>query len=178
MDQTKQIEDLAERFIELEESGFDTDLEQVCRAYPELIEQVRSRVFEIRGDSVWGTPSDSIAAQSTIDHETTSDDLVTPPGADFDCPSIIGRYEIVSEIARGGMGAVLMAKDLEFDRPLAIKVTLAKHVDNEEARRRFLEEAKITGRLQHPGIPPVHELGFFANDRPYFAMKLIEGRTL
>ncbi len=86
------------------------------------------------------------------------------------------RYRIVGEIARGGMGCVLRAYDVAFDRPLAIKVLLAK--PGADAERRFLEEARVTGQLQHPGIPPVHELGRLADGRPYFSMKLIEGRTL
>src|SRR5262245_19876047 len=74
------------------------------------------------------------------------------------------------------MGVVLRAFDTSFDRPLAIKVLLSR--PGPGAERRFLEEARVTGQLQHPGIPPVHELGHLADGRPYFSMKLIEGRTL
>jgi serine/threonine-protein kinase len=94
----------------------------------------------------------------------------TPVGA--------GRYEIEGEIARGGMGAVLRARDPELRRSLAVKVLLERHRGKAELERRFLEEAQITGQLQHPGIPPVHEVGRLPDGRPFFAMKLVKGRTL
>ncbi len=74
------------------------------------------------------------------------------------------------------MGAVLRAIDIDLQRPLAIKIMLRKGDLAQEAR--FLDEARITGQLQHPGIPPVHEIGRLADGRPFFAMKLIEGHTL
>src|SRR5262245_23590444 len=89
-----------------------------------------------------------------------------------------GRYRIIDQIARGGMGVVFRAHDGSLDRPLAIKVMLTHPVGAELQERRFLTEATITGQLQHPGIPPVHEVGWLADGRPFFSMKLIEGRTL
>src|SRR5262249_30728465 len=89
-----------------------------------------------------------------------------------------GRYRIVGEIARGGMGAVLKGWDLDLDRDLAVKVLLEEHRDHPDLVRRFIDEARIGGRLQHPGIVPVHELGTLADRRPYFTMKLVEGHTL
>ena len=88
------------------------------------------------------------------------------------------RYRVVGEIARGGMGVVLRAVDRSFDRPLALKILLRRRLAVGEEERRFLEEARITGQLQHPGIPPVHQIGRLADGRPFFSMKLIEGRTL
>jgi formylglycine-generating enzyme required for sulfatase activity/serine/threonine protein kinase/Tfp pilus assembly protein PilF len=87
------------------------------------------------------------------------------------------RYRVVEEIARGGMGVVLRAIDLQLNRPLAIKVLLRPDAGGLLARR-FLEEARITGQLQHPGVAPVHEVGALADGRPFFSMKLIEGHTL
>jgi serine/threonine protein kinase/Flp pilus assembly protein TadD len=87
------------------------------------------------------------------------------------------RYQPRGEIARGGMGVVLRVHDIEVDRPLAVKLLL-KHDAAAQRVRRFLEEARITGQLQHPGIPPVHEIGQLAGGRPFFSMKLIAGRTL
>ena len=54
----------------------------------------------------------------------------------------------------------------------------SRHQGNPEVIRRFVEEAQIGGQLQHPGIVPVYELGTFPDRRPYFAMKLVKGRTL
>ena len=89
-----------------------------------------------------------------------------------------GRLQLLGEIARGGMGAVLKGRDPDLGRDLAVKVLLESHRDKPELIRRFIEEAQIGGQLQHPGIVPIYELGTFADRRPYFAMKLVKGRTL
>jgi tRNA A-37 threonylcarbamoyl transferase component Bud32 len=89
-----------------------------------------------------------------------------------------GRLQLLGEIARGGMGAVLKGRDPDLGRDLAVKVLLESHRDKPELIRRFIEEAQIGGQLQHPGIVPIYELGAFADRRPYFAMKLVKGRTL
>jgi formylglycine-generating enzyme required for sulfatase activity/serine/threonine protein kinase len=98
-----------------------------------------------------------------------------------------GRYEIEGEIARGGMGAILRAWDEDLRRHLAMKVVLDGSTTPgktgtapEEARTiaRFLEEAQVTGQLDHPGIVPVHELGIDSEGRLYFTMKLVVGRDL
>jgi serine/threonine-protein kinase len=90
----------------------------------------------------------------------------------------VGRYEIQEELARGGMGAVWRAHDTAFQRTVALKVLLASPQKQSELKQRFLEEAQVLGQLQHPGIPPVHDLGELPDGRPFFAMKLIQGRTL
>jgi tetratricopeptide (TPR) repeat protein len=88
------------------------------------------------------------------------------------------RVQLLGEIARGGMGAVLKGRDPDLGRDLAVKVLLESHEGRPELVRRFVEEAQISGQLQHPGIVPVYELGAFADHRPYFTMKLVKGRTL
>ena len=100
-------------------------------------------------------------------------------------PRIVGRYGDEQEIARGGMGAILRVRDHDLRRELAMKVMLEElegaEPDSSGATRlraRFLEEARITGQLDHPGIVPVHELGLDAQGRLYFTMKLVRGRDL
>jgi serine/threonine-protein kinase len=99
-----------------------------------------------------------------------------PSTRDDGLPGSAGRYELLGEIARGGMGAVLKARDRDLGRDLAVKVLADPR--RADLAWRFLEEARITGQLQHPGIPPVHELSTLPDGRPFFAMKLIKGRTL
>ena len=70
------------------------------------------------------------------------------------------------------------ARDTDLGRDLAVKVLLDQHRERPEFIRRFIEEAQIGGQLQHPGIVPVHELGVFPDQRPYFTMKLVKGHTL
>ena len=104
----------------------------------------------------------------------TEDTVVVPPPSS----AAAGRYRLLGEIARGGMGAVLKGYDPDLGRDLAVKVLLEAHRERPELVRRFVEEAQIGGQLQHPGIVPVYELGTFPDRRPYFTMKLVRGRTL
>jgi serine/threonine-protein kinase len=99
-----------------------------------------------------------------------------PAGADRPDPS--SRLQLYGEIARGGMGAILKGRDTDLGRDVAVKVLLETHAGKTELARRFIEEAQISGQLQHPGVTPVYELGVFSNRRPYFTMKLVKGQTL
>ena len=88
------------------------------------------------------------------------------------------RYQLLGEIARGGMGIILKGRDPHLGRDLAIKVLKSELAGKPAAEQRFVEEAQVGGQLQHPGVVPVYDLGRFADGRPYFAMKLVKGRTL
>ena len=91
---------------------------------------------------------------------------------------ILGSFRLEKEIARGGMGIVIEAHDLELDREVAIKLLLKQHQNKPLFHRQFTNEARITGRLQHPGIIPIYQNGTSHDGRPYFAMKLVTGMTL
>ncbi len=88
------------------------------------------------------------------------------------------RYELVSELASGGMGTVWLANDRLLAREVAVKVLHRKFEPNREAKLRFEYEARLTGRLDHPGIVPVYDLGQLADGRWYFAMRRIQGSDL
>ncbi len=88
------------------------------------------------------------------------------------------RYRLGDEIARGGMGVVYRAIDTVLGREVAVKVLQDTFAPTSGTARRFADEARIAGQLQHPGIPPVHDLGTLPDGRPFLAMKLIKGDTL
>ena len=88
------------------------------------------------------------------------------------------RFRILRSHAQGGLGEVFLALDPELDRQVALKELRASHAFDPVSQSRFLREAKITGRLEHPGIVPVYALGRHADGRPYYAMRFIEGETL
>ncbi len=90
----------------------------------------------------------------------------------------IHRYEFVEIIDQGGFGTVWRAHDRDLDRDVAIKVLRVEFEISSSAIERFVSEARITGHLQHAGIPPVYEIGRFPDRRVYLVMKLIRGRTL
>jgi WD40 repeat protein len=85
------------------------------------------------------------------------------------------RYDIAGEFAHGAMGRILQAWDPHLDRPVAIKELITLGGDMEP---RFIAEALITARLQHPSIVPVYEAGRWSTGSPFYAMKLVSGRSL
>src|SRR4051794_35094719 len=85
------------------------------------------------------------------------------------------RYQVINEHGRGGLGRVLRAHDRELGRDVAIKELIAR---GDLGEVRFLREALITARLEHPGIVPVHEAGRWPDGTPFYAMKLVAGRSL
>ena len=88
-----------------------------------------------------------------------------------------GRYQIVGELGRGGMGIVYKAKDTSLDRLVAYKVLPESLQENSQALRNFLREAKAAAKLNHPNIVTVYDTG--AQDgRYYIAMELVDGTTL
>jgi WD40 repeat protein/serine/threonine protein kinase len=86
-----------------------------------------------------------------------------------------GQYEIEAEHARGGLGRVLIARDRRFGRRVAIKELLAP---TRRAVARFVREAMVSARLQHPSIVPVYDAGRWSSGGLFYAMKLISGRSL
>jgi serine/threonine-protein kinase len=88
------------------------------------------------------------------------------------------RYRPLHFHARGGLGEVHVAEDTELQRHVAFKRIQARHVDDPDCRRRFLLEAEVTGRLEHPGIVPVYGLVQDAEGRPGYAMRFVEGESL
>jgi WD40 repeat protein len=86
------------------------------------------------------------------------------------------RYRLIGELARGGMGRILVAYDQRLERPVALKQLLA--ADDEGDQTRFVREALVTAQLQHPSIVPVHDAGRWPGGEPFYAMKLVSGRPL
>jgi len=93
-------------------------------------------------------------------------------------PDLSGtRYELAEPIGRGGMGTVYRARDRSLDRPVAIKV-LHDLPEGVQAEPRLVREARLTARLEHPGIVPVHDAGVLPDGRFYYVMKLVRGKRL
>jgi tetratricopeptide (TPR) repeat protein len=141
--------------------------EDVCRASPELLPAVIAGLRRVRAFE------DEVAAMFPSNGACDRSESGTPTSL----PTIPG-YEVTGLLGRGGMGVVFRARDLSLDREVAIKLLQGKQRGDSNSARRFEDEARITAQLQHPGIPPVHELGTLPDGRSFLAMKLIEGMTL
>lgn len=88
------------------------------------------------------------------------------------------RYQLLGEVARGGMGVLWMARDRVLGREVVLKALRDEYADKPGAEARFLREARVNSQLEHPGIVPVYDLGRFPTGRPFFAMKYVRGRPL
>ncbi len=174
------------------ETGEDVDFEAFCREHLELEEDLRflNSVF-VEGKSVGATASfrdllkdqmgDSAVACLAIGEDAPAD--FAREGAAAAAAAKRDRYVLGEEIGRGGMSRILRAWDRDLNRALAMKVQLftgerAPPMDSVAGRRtleRFFEEAHITAQLDHPGIVPIHDVGFDTEGRVYFTMRLVKG---
>ncbi|HEY7568352.1 MAG TPA: serine/threonine-protein kinase [Gemmatimonadaceae bacterium] len=104
---------------------------------------------------------------------------MTNPSAEFlDLQAALaGEYSLQRELGRGGMGVVYLARDVQLDRDVAIKVLPAHLARTTEARERFLREARTAAGLSHPHIVPIHRVGE-ARGFVFFVMSYVQGETL
>ncbi len=89
----------------------------------------------------------------------------------------LGPYEVVSLLGAGGMGEVYRAKDTRLGRDVAVKVLPRSFASDPDRLRRFEQEARATGMLNHPNILAVHDIGTH-DGAPYVVSELLEGQTL
>jgi serine/threonine protein kinase len=127
------------------------------------------------------------------DDEREPHEIETQAGADPAAPTVAevalrGRDDVASlpvvspevyvvegEVGRGGMGRIVSARDQRLGRPVAIKEL---HRDLKDGASRFVREALVTARLQHPSIVPVYEAGRWPDGVPFYAMKMVTGQSL
>jgi serine/threonine-protein kinase len=126
-----------------------------------------------------GEVDDTMLAPPTDSEQPTEKRTVPghPAPRDRLRPGPTGRYELGAPLGKGGMGEVLRATDLQLGRDVAVKRMHAE-VASGEAEARFLREARIQGRLDHPAIAPVHEMARDTEGRPFFVMKRLSGDAL
>ncbi len=106
-----------------------------------------------------------------------------PPAPDAatvisDGPTTAERYRILRPHARGALGKVSVAMDVELNREVALKEMQSRFAQDESCRGRFIQEAEITGGLEHPNIVPIYGLGTYSDGRPFYAMRFIRGTSL
>ena len=104
--------------------------------------------------------------------------MTQPSGAFLELQAALaGAYSLQREIGRGGMGVVYLARDVQLDRDVAIKVLPTNLARLSNARERFVQEARTAAGLSHPHIVPIHRVGE-ADGFVFFVMSYVEGETL
>ena len=194
-EEPRRLGQLAERFCREIREGQSPSIEEYAAETLELADEIREvfpalelleRAGEPFAEVIGGTLSERIAklyGRESEHEDELSSEMVRRLA---ERSGTYGRYQLKGEIARGGQGAVMRVWDDDLRRNLAMKVVLGQGdsrngdtppVDSRTLGR-FLEEAQVTGQLDHPGIVPVHELGLDSEGRVYFTMKLVKGRDL
>ncbi len=159
--------------------GDTIDLEEQCRAHPDLAPDLR----ELWGTVLVAEAVGSVARDRSSDGaplevaELGSVGELNRGGESNTEPRRVGDYELLEEIGRGGMGVVYRARQVNLNRQLAVKMMLRGPLASQVDRERFLAEAQAAARLDHPGIVPVYQIGE-EGGRMYFSMKYIPGPTL
>ncbi|WP_435010202.1 protein kinase domain-containing protein [Tundrisphaera lichenicola] len=156
------VQELIEEILE---SG--SSAEDVCRACPELLHEVREawrrfRAIEAQVGALFPEP------ESILDHEATAPEIGPPR---------ISGYEILEVLGRGGVGVVYKAVHLRLNRAVALKMLLAGSFATRAERLRFSREAEVVAKLRHPNIVQVYDVGDL-DGRPYFTMEFVEGGSL
>ncbi len=177
-------------FLRAEGADGDDDFDQVCRQHPEFEQELRR--LHANWKQLAGVISDLRQEDRRRQKEGYASggallDLGAEPPSSM-LRRLRGRqhaddkYSIREEIESGGMGTIFRVKDQDLRRSLAMKVarlgTGLDELRSERVLSRFLEEAQITGQLDHPGVVPVHELGVDEEGQPFFTMQLVRGATL
>ncbi len=169
MPHSNTLDELLARWDEAYHNGQDLSAEELCNAHssPDLLGRVREhirlwkRMDGLLKTHCWTPGRDSadidLAAVEPMTHE---------------------RYAIQSHLAKGGLGTVFVAEDLELRREVALKFILQRFAGDAECLASFRAEREITARMQHPGIVPVYGAGQLANGRPFYVMRYIKGRSL
>lgn len=128
----------------------------------------------MNNDQVTRTINVSGAKKPVIQRTGDSDSV----SIDFRIANLSRRYKVGKIIGSGGNSTVVEAYDRDLQRKVAVKLLKAKYHKNKRAVGRFLNEARITARLQHPGVVPVYETGYIGDKDVFFSMKKVEGKTL
>jgi hypothetical protein len=119
-------------------------------------------------------PVESPPSSAGLGSETLGFSLVCVSDSVPDTLPVQMEYSVDAEIARGGMGKIYAARDPLLKREVAVKLSTGDQTQED----RFTLEAKVLAALEHPNIVPIHNLGFDVEGRPFYSMKLVQGRTL
>ncbi len=167
-DDTK-LDGLLSRWRELREQGQDVSAQEVCSTCPELADELARRIEALRRLQ---------PVLPETDLGTGSADVVAAPVASRRAAIARAEFHNLRYHAAGGLGEVYVAHNSELHRDVALKFLKSDRAHDEDSLRRFLQEAEVTGRLEHPGVVPIYALGTDADGSPCYAMRFIHGETL
>ena len=162
-----QLEELFHEAVGLEPHERADFMVRVRASHPELATKVESLIAaHERPDNLVDAPAFEAAAEMIAE---TQPALVVG--------QVVGHYQILAPLGKGGMGEVYLAKDTTLDRKVALKLLLAEFTGHKDRLRRFILEAKAASSLNHPNIITIHEIGQ-VEQAHFIATEFIDGETL
>lgn len=166
------------------------DLMELVSASCDLEEEQRDAIKEL-GDTVIASSLGYSLPYTLLNQLTRLEDqdvnellcsylkgIVFTSGKHLDWSTDSERFRLLRSYSKGGIGQIRVAWDKQLQREVALKEIQFKFADNRAHRERFIQEASLTARLEHPGIVPIYATGMYSDGRPFYAMKLIRGKTL
>jgi serine/threonine-protein kinase len=178
----ERVNEVIAEYLEAVEAGQAPDRAQLLARYPDLADELiaffADRDRFARAAEHLG-PADPVPcpAPSPSNTPTVAPGEPTPPAGPLGVIRYFGDYELLEEIARGGMGVVYRARQVSLKRIVALKMILAGQLASAADVQRFRAEAEAAANLDHPNIVPIYEVGEHEGQH-YFSMKLIEGGSL
>ncbi len=165
----RRLEEVLAAYLRAAEAGQPPERETWLAEHPDLADELRSFLDNRAQLQALAAPAPA-AGEATVGLEEAAASPVS-------LVPYFGDYQLLREIAHGGMGVVYKARQLSLNRLVALKMILPTHLASAEAVRRFRAEAEAAANLDHPHIVPIYEVGEFEGQQ-YFSMKLIEGGSL
>ncbi len=166
-DEDATVELIYTEYVELDRIGQRPDLDGWRNRFPDHAARL-TKLAQLH-DAMADTP---LVGRSNVGFGSTG-----PGGEALPLANRFGKYEVIEEIARGGMGVVYRARDIDLDREVALKIVLSGVGSSADEVRRFRAEAETAAKLRHPNIVPIYEIGE-SNDRLYLAFEYVSGGTL
>jgi serine/threonine-protein kinase len=163
------VAELLIRWEEQRERGRSVTPEELCSSCPELAEELDRRIALLR------------RLDPVLDGTATAEAEPRPVSAGpavRESATARAEFRDLRFHAAGALGEVFLARSAELNREVALKFLKPTRQRDPASRRRFLQEAEVTGRLEHPGIVPIYALGADATGSPCYAMRFIRGATL
>ncbi len=165
------LDDLLLRWEELHEDGQILPAEELCPSdRPDLLDELQNRIEAL------------LEMNDRFDQVHAEED--SKPQQKNDAPTLSGaldakiKYSVLIKHAQGGLGEIYKAHDSGIGREVALKSIRREFHWVPERRKRFVQEAEVTGQLEHPGVVPVYALGHTADGRPFYVMRFIRGQDL
>jgi WD40 repeat protein len=176
-DKDRRLEAVLHSYLQEMDAGQAPDRDALMRRHPDLASGLAA--FFVNQDEVARLANgmaDPVAPATGAAEAPTLAPAETPPAAGT-WLRYFGDYELLEEIARGGMGVVFKARQVSLNRPVALKMILAGQLASPQDVQRFHTEAEAAANLDHPHIVPIYEVGQHEGQH-YFSMKLVEGGSL